>query len=67
MYAQNNNNNKITNTSKKRYTFLSFVDCELKKLTILKKGKIYCETTHIEILVYEIEIIIENINVQKPS
>jgi hypothetical protein len=28
---QNNNNNKITNTFKKRYTYLSFVDCELKK------------------------------------
>jgi hypothetical protein len=28
---QNNNNNKITNTFNKRYTYLSFVDCELKK------------------------------------
>jgi len=60
---QNNNNNKITNTFKKRYTYLSFVDCELKKLTILKKGEINCEIVCIEILVYEIEILIENINV----
>jgi hypothetical protein len=26
---------KITNTFKNRYTYLSFVDCEFKKLTIL--------------------------------
>jgi hypothetical protein len=54
---------KITNTFKKRYTYLSFMDCEFKKLTILKNDKIYCETTHIKILVYEIKIIIENIYV----
>jgi hypothetical protein len=60
---QNNNNNKITNTFKNRYTYLSFVDRELKKLIILKKGEIYCKTAHIEILVYDIEIITENINV----
>jgi hypothetical protein len=36
---QKNNNNKITNTFKNIYTYLSFVDCEFKNLPYFKKAR----------------------------